>query len=332
MPEKDVRATWKKMAFRQEHGRIRSPEEVFEFYPDVLPDNRARGFVNDEGRWISNDEKGGKDMFGVEWVYVPSAGGSMEKPGIPFLLEDVNDWHRVIQWPNVDNWDWEKSAERNRLLLNSDRVKYIPLLNGFGFERLVSFLGFENAAVALIDDDQVDAVRELLDQLAELACRIVDLCCTHYDVDGFLVHDDWGGQRDPFFSQAVGRELFVPPMQKITSRIHAHGKVAELHSCGCLEKQIVNFIEGGWDIWHPMTDINNTMALFEKYGDQIVLGVSPEGWNRRETQENAAYSFAEAIYSLPRRSCVLNRYFVSKMPDEYKKALDDTWEGMNTDD
>ena len=321
MTGENIRSAWKEMAIDRKFGQLHSPDEIFEFYPEILPDNRARGFVNEGGHWLSNEEKGGKDLFGVEWVYVPSAGGSMEKPGVPCLLEDANDWQQVIQWPDVDAWDWKGSGERNKKILQSGKVNYIPLLNGFGFERLASFMGFENALVALIDDEQTDAVKALLDRLADLACRIIELCCTHFDIDGFLIHDDWGSQRDAFFSQQVGEELFVPAMQKITACIHAHGKVAELHSCGCLGRHIGNFVEGGWDIWHPMTNINDTMALFKTYGDRIVLGVSPENEAGIPDTEESARAFAEDICADQRKVCVLSRYFVSRMSDTYKKAL-----------
>jgi len=39
------------------------------------------------------------DFFGVDWVYVPSVGGSMPRPGVKPLLEDVNDWPEKIVFP-----------------------------------------------------------------------------------------------------------------------------------------------------------------------------------------------------------------------------------------
>ena len=90
----------------------------------------------------------------------------------------------------------------------------ITFLNGFGFERLISFMGFEAAAMALVDEEQQDALKELFDRLSDLYCRIIDKCCEAYDIDGFIIHDDWGTQRAPFFSFDTGRELLVPYMKK----------------------------------------------------------------------------------------------------------------------
>ena len=58
------------------------------FAPAVIPDNIARAFVYD-GTGFDNAKGGGKDMFGIPWVYVPVAGGSMEDPAFPhFCLCD----------------------------------------------------------------------------------------------------------------------------------------------------------------------------------------------------------------------------------------------------
>ena len=77
-------------------------------------------------------------------------------------------------------------------------------------------MGFEDAAVAIIDEDQQDALKELFDKLSDLYVKLVDKFVEYYNVDGFLIHDDWGTQRAPFFSVDVGREMLVPYMKKVT--------------------------------------------------------------------------------------------------------------------
>lgn len=46
------------------------------FCPSIIPDHRARGYVT-EAEKLSEEEFGGPDMFGVEWRYVPVAGGGL---------------------------------------------------------------------------------------------------------------------------------------------------------------------------------------------------------------------------------------------------------------
>ncbi|MDO5410555.1 MAG: methyltransferase [Lachnospiraceae bacterium] len=241
------------------------------FTPAVIPDNIARGFVI-EGEAFPRENFGGKDMFGIEWVYVDVAGGSMEKPGNPVLLEDVNDWKEKIVFPDIDSWDWEGSAKRNQNFLNSGKCNVMMFLNGCWFERLVSFMGFEEAAVAVIDEDQRDALKELVHETTGLYLRIVDKCEEYYDLDGFCIHDDWGSQMAPFFSEEVAREIFLPEMKRFVEHVHSKGKFCDMHSCGHIEDRCNIFVEAGFDSWTPMA-MNDTPKLYEEYGDKITIGV-----------------------------------------------------------
>ena len=249
----------------------------------------------------------------------------MEKPGAAHLFDDVNDWKERLVWPDIDSWDWEGCSRRNQEFLQNGKFINVMLLNGFGFERLISFMGFEDAAVALVDEEQEDAVLELMDALSDLCCRIVDKCCEYFAVDGFVIHDDWGTQRAPFFSFETGRRLLVPYMKKITDHIHSKGKTAELHSCGCNEAQIENFIAGGWDFWSPMSNINDTQKLFREYGDRIIISVAPDEYDpETESEEEIrakARAFAEEFCSVPGKACAINRRFAPWLNGAYAQEL-----------
>ena len=204
--------------------------ETQEFSPRILPDNVVRGMVCDGEPFDKNADAGGTDMFGVEWVYVPVAGGSMEKPGNSYLLENVNDWKRIISFPNIYDWDWNVAAIANKNYIDSNRSVQVTILSGW-FERLISFMGFENAATSLLDEDQIDSVKELMLALTDLYIDIVDSIVKYFpDVDNFLCHDDWGSQVAPFFSKDIAANIFVPAMKKLTDHIHKIGCYAVLHS------------------------------------------------------------------------------------------------------
>ena len=246
--------------------------EMNTFTPSIFPDNVARGFCFEGGDPLPREKFGGRDMFGVDWVYVDVAGGSMENPDEPRLFTDVNDWEEKIVWPDVDSWDWEASAERNKEYLANGKGNMLTFLNGPWFERLLSFMGFEAAAMALIDEDQEDALKALLHKTTDLYIHLVDLCCEHYDLDGFQMHDDWGSQKAPFFSDAVAREFFLPEMKRYNDHVHSKGMYSDLHSCGHIEDRCNIFAEAGFDSWIPMP-MNNTIDLYQKYGDKIAIGL-----------------------------------------------------------
>lgn len=171
------------------------------------------------------------DCFGVPWKWVEAVGGAITPGGNP-VFEDANEWKDHIRMPDIDKWNWEEDAKNQPDKRFSSVFTFI---NGFWFERLISLMDFENAAIAIIDPDQEAAVRELFEATTDLGIRLVDKICTYFPgTDGFCIHDDWGAQRSPFFSDEVARELFLPYMKEIVDHIHAKGRYCTIHSCGML--------------------------------------------------------------------------------------------------
>jgi hypothetical protein len=289
------------------------------FCPQVYPDNVARAFVV-EANPLPPEKFGGKDMFGVEWVYVPVAGGSMVKPGAP-LLSDANEWKEKVKWPDIDSWDWEGSARANKDFLNNGTFIHHWIMNGY-FERLISFMDFEEAALAMIDDEQQDAVKELFSALTDLYIKIVDKFVDHFHAEGFCFHDDWGSQQAPFFSPATAREMVVPYMRRLTDHMHQRGCYADLHSCGHIEQQVPNIIAAGWDSWSGMA-MNDTQGLYEKYGDQIVLGVVPDqfGPDTPEEEQRAAAREYVKKFCNPQKPSLFNMYGAAVLTPAYREEL-----------
>jgi len=266
------------------------------FTPRLLPDNCARAFVYEAQPFDALKEGGGPDMFGIEWEYVAQVGGSMVRPGKPFV-EDANDILTKVVWPDIDKWDWEGSAKANNGTYLTDDMFINCWFQTGWFERLISLMDFENAIMALFDEDQKDAVHAFFDKLTDLYIRIFDKFLTHFPlIDSFYIHDDWGSQKETFFSPAIAEEMIVPYMKRVTDFIHSKGKVCELHSCGQILKQVPNMIKAGWDAWggQPM---NDTHKIYELYGDKILLGIVPTPFDpetaTEEEQRAAAREFAE---------------------------------------
>ena len=257
--------------------------------PRIDPDNMARAFAFEANSITPEEMVGGKDKFGVEWVYVPIAFGSMVKPGNP-TLTDVNDWKSVIPFPDVDSWDWEGSKASNAELVGGGRGVTVTILTGF-FERLISFMDFENAALALIDDDQKDAIHELFDALADVYIKMIAKFKYAYGIDVLSFHDDWGSQRAPFFGLATVREMILPALKRIGDYCRANGVILDMHSCGKNELLVPAYIEAGCHSWGGQP-INDRMMLFEKYGDQIILSIEPDITFTPETTDQEAVAAA----------------------------------------
>jgi hypothetical protein len=239
-------------------------------------------YTNNLGR--GGPPSGTTDAFGIPWEYIEVTGGSIVRPGEP-LLANANDWKERIIFPDLDAWDWAGEAERKRI--NPRFSGMISLVNGFWFERLISFMDFAEAAVALIDPDQQDAVEELFEASTEFGCKVVDKLCDYWPaLDGIQFHDDWGSQRDPFFSEAVTRKLFLPHMKTLCDHIHSKGRYVSMHSCGHVESRVHIFIEAGVDQWDPQT-MNDTHRLYDEVGDKILISVAPTPFDPGKTSEEA---------------------------------------------
>ena len=222
------------------------------------------------------------DAFGLVWEYVEQVHGSIVRPGSP-LMSDVNEWREKIILPDIDSWDWAAEAEENKI--DTRRSCQMSFVNGFWFERLISFMDFLPAAMALIDEDQKDAIKELFEFMTIFATKLVDKFCEYWPaIDGFNVHDDWGSQRSPFFSQETAYELFVPYMRMLTDHIHSKGRYTTLHSCGHNFDRIKCFIDGGFDSWEPQA-MNDTQALYEQFGDKIIVAVVPDAFDANAASE-----------------------------------------------
>lgn len=263
-------------------GRHQDPawlgQELNHVFPREIPDNVARGFVID-GRPFEG-EFGGKDMFGVEWVYVPVARGSMEKPGTR-LVEDIECWEDDVVFPDAEKLDWAAIAEGAKRVIVPEKITSTMVYTGF-FERLISLVGFEDAAVAMIDEDQKEAVHRLFDRL----CGYYDCLLRHMREDMGLeyvvFHDDWGAQRGPFFSEATCREMLLPYLKRVVESAHKNQLIFNFHCCGKVEAFVPLMIEAGVDAWDGQP-INDIWGLYHTYGDRLnitlnekVLEISPE--------------------------------------------------------
>ena len=257
-------------------------------------DHIARAEVMDLGPEQTLEEKGGPDLFGIQWVFVPQVGGSMEDPSIPHLLNDANEWYDKVKFPDIDALDWDSVGALNAPFKKETRIVGCCFQNGL-FERLISFMGFEGAALAMIDEDQQDALKELYDKLADMYINMIQHYIDQLDVQEVLFHDDWGSQRAPFFSVDTCREMLVPALRKIADFCHSKGMIFQQHSCGKNELLVPAMIDAHVDLWcgQPM---NDKYMLVQKYGDKIMLGVETPNLapDASESEiDEAAHAFVE---------------------------------------
>lgn len=235
--------------------------DIVDITPDCNPDAIAQGY------------EGGLDAFGVKWIPVSSNEDlpAFVEPGF-VLLEDIADWQE-LRFPDVDSWPWAEYGEKYRQTYkDDDRLLRGVIYSGF-FERLISLMSFEEAAMAMVTDP--DAVRAFFEALADMNIKIAAHYKEDFGCEAILLHDDWSAQLAPFFSPKLASEIIAPCLKRVVDFCHDNGMLFILHSCGNGTSMIPAMAQAGVDGWQAqldaidfeksLTDCTNNGILLETY-------------------------------------------------------------------
>ena len=250
-------------------------------FQSLLTHDVAKGIVR--GMQIHSDLKRPatedyhfKDWFGTDWTFVRSAGGAMLTPGTQ-LLSDITNWEKEIIWPDFSEWGFEeKAAEYMRDKYNPDKVMHYDIGRGCT-ERLVSLMGgYTEGMLALAVEPE--AVTEFFDVYADFVISFFDKINSLYPLDLVTLHDDWGTERDTFFSEKMMEDIVFAPTKRIIDHIKSKGVVFELHACGNVTRFIPYSIEMGAELLQLQRRAVNLPEMKKKYGDKVGFCASMEGF------------------------------------------------------
>ena len=264
----------------KEYEWFPSSGDVLMFEPEELHDFKARGMINQQEPFDPKDY-GGKGWFGLNWQYVPQVRGSMT---VGRIMDDLSDWRDVLVWPDLDAYDWAAVKERNKDYLKTDKLLASTISTGY-LERLISFVEFEDAAVALIDPDYEEDVTELFTRLTDLYIDFAGRMHDWFGVEMFTVHDDWGSQRAPLISPETQKEMIFPHVKRLVDYMHSIGCIYDQHSCGLIHDMIPHIIEAGTDTGRGQ-DVCDKEMLVNMYHDRFKFGVmvpNPPGATPEQT-------------------------------------------------
>lgn len=235
--------------------------DMIDITPDCNPDVHASGY------------EGGLDAFGVKWIPDESCPDlpAFVEPGF-ILLEDIEDWKK-LDWPDVDSWNWKEDAQKYRkTYADDDRVLRGIILSSY-FERLISIMGFENAAMAMIEDPETTS--EFFAELAKVNMKIADHLIDDFGCKAIMIHDDWSAQRAPFFSPATCMEVIVPHLKTLVDHCHERGVIAILHSCGNGEALVPCMKAAGVDGWQAQDTALNMESTLAAIDNAFVFETYP---------------------------------------------------------
>jgi hypothetical protein len=216
------------------------------------------------------------DWFNTSWTWEKSAGGPMLTPGTK-LLDDITDWERGIVWPDFSEWDFGDTAARFlKDEFDPERALNIDLGRGIT-ERMISLVGgyTEGMLAFAVEPEAVKAFNE---RYADHVIELFDVLHSLYPVNVVTYHDDWGTERDTFFSEKMMEELVFEPTKRIIDHIHSKDVYFILHSCGNVERFVPFMIDFNADLLQVQRRTVDIPELKRKYGNKIGINSGFEGY------------------------------------------------------
>ena len=215
------------------------------------------------------------DWFGASWTWVCSAGGAMLTPGT-IVLEDITEWEKKLEWPDLSEWGFEeKAAQYMKDTYNPSKIMQYDLGRGCT-ERLVSIMGgYTEAMTALAVEPE--AISDFFNRYMDFMISVFDKMNSLYPLDMVTLHDDWGTERDTFFSEKMMEELVFEPTKRFVDHVKSKGVIFEMHSCGNITRFAPYMIELGADLLQIQRRAVDVPMLKKQYGDKIGFNGMIEG-------------------------------------------------------
>ena len=242
---------------------------------DVVTEDVRGMKVHTDFRYKTDVDYTFTDWFNTDWTWVCSAGGAMLTPGTK-LLEDITDWERDIEWPDLSEWDFKDTAAR---FLKNDHVPEMALNFDIGrgcTERMISLVGgYTEGMLAFATEPE--AIRAFCERYADHVIELFDKVNSLYPLNIVTYHDDWGTELDTFFSEKMMEDMIFEPTKRIIDHIRSKGVFFMLHSCGNVTRFMPYIIDMGADLLQIQRRAVNIPELKRKYGDKIGFNCGLEG-------------------------------------------------------
>jgi len=225
----------------------------------------------------------GYDWFGVHWSVDESMPLSpVVTVGHPHVLEDITEWESVIKWPDLSEIDWEACAKRDVPEKDPTKILCAMLVSG-PFERLHDLMGFEEALCAVLMEPE--ACSAFFSRLCDFKIEQIRYLKKYYDVDMIHFQDDWGSQKDLFFSPDFWRQYIRPHVQRVVDAAHELGVYFNMHSCGRIDRIVDDIIAMGVDVLDPAQPVNDLERWARDFSRKVIF---MGGLNAQDIIDNPA--------------------------------------------
>ena len=217
-------------------------------------------------------------------------------------LDDAKTVDDVLahRWPDPDWFDYDAIRQECR--------KYDDKAVIFGNAGVFQWGTFARNQEKLFAEMAMnpDIPRAIFDKCVEFELEFYDRVLTVADgaIDILKVADDFGTQKNAFFSPGMWRDFFAENLRKLTDLAHRHGAYFMIHSCGAIRSLIPELVACGVDILDPIQKLPGLEpeGLKREFGDRLTFhgGI--------DTQHLLPYGTPEAVAAETRHFVeVLNR-------------------------
>lgn len=218
--------------------------------------------------------QGGKDIFGVPWAATKE--GALPEPGYR-LFEEMDEWEKYVKIPDLDQFDFKAMLEKEKEMMPpaDPTKKVLDFMDSGGlFMRMTSFMGFENALIALAEDPE--SCLNFFEALTEFRLKFIDKVCDACHVDVYTFGDDIATASNLFMSPDCYRKLIKPFDARVAEHIRSRGMILERHCCGKCEEVIPDFVEIGVQMWQSAQPMNDLAGILDTYQGRLSM---EGGWD-----------------------------------------------------
>ena len=214
---------------------------------------------------------GGKDCYGVNWEL--NSSGAIPAHDRP-IYESITDWESFLHLPDPDSFDFKAAAEFDLRGVDRDK-QLVNIMYPCGlFERMVTFLGFENTLCDLVMEPE--ASKDYMYEVGKFKAAVIERAIDAYKPDMVTYADDMATARAPFMSMDVYREVIKPAHRLIADAITGKDVIFCQHICGKAEDFMPDLIDMGCKMWSSAQTMNDIKAVQEKYRGKLVI---EGGWD-----------------------------------------------------
>ena len=231
----------------------------------------ATKFVNPNVFGETTFVDGGYDMWGVRYVAAEGTNNATMPDTSRILLEDVEDWQKVIRFPKVPEHDLKAQSVKDFAAQGIDRTQSAVMCSpGFmPFQTLVALMGFVEGLMALFESPE--AVKDMLNAMVDLIEPINYEIIDAYKPDLWYILDDTCAKTAPFFSVETYRDVFKPIYARLAKPANERGIPIIFHNCGFCEPFIADMVDFGVKILEPMQDSNDLLKVKNEYKGRLSL-------------------------------------------------------------